>query len=155
MAIPLHQIIVLGLNKKVLDWVKVCRPLSYGGLGIPDLDRTAISLRTRWIWRMRVDPLRPWRGLDTQLSKIELLVFDASTKMVVGDGETALFWLDKVARWEGHQGDSAQIPKRDPHRCLDLAGWVIWCGVFFFERIRHFIDHIISIHNVCRMQSRA
>ena len=97
---------------------------------------------------MRVDPLRPWRGLDTQLSKIELLVFDASTKMVVGDGETALFWLDKVARWEGHQGDSAQIPKQDPHRfldwltgldphrCLDLAGWVIWCGVFFVFFLR-------------------
>ena len=95
MEIPLHQIIVLGLNKKVVNWVKVCRPLSYGGLGIPDLDRTAISLWTRWIWRMHIDPLRPWHGLDTQLSKIKLLVFDASTKMVVGDGETALFWLDK------------------------------------------------------------
>lgn len=120
MAIPLHQIIVLGLNKKTLkqvqkivrsflwagradangghchvNWAKVCRPLRYGGLGVPDLARTAISLRTRWIWRMRTDPLRPWRGLDMHFSKAELEVFDASTKMVVGDGETALFWADR------------------------------------------------------------
>jgi hypothetical protein len=69
MAIPLHQIIVLGLNKKTLkqiqriarsfiwvgrkdsngghchvNWEKVCRPLQYGGLGVPDLARMAISL---------------------------------------------------------------------------------------------------------------
>jgi exonuclease III len=119
MAIPLHQLIVLGLHKKVLkqvnrivrgflwagraeangghchvNWAKVCRPLSYGGLGIPDLARMATSLRTRWIWRMRTDPLRPWHGIDMHFSKIELAVFNVSTRMDVGDGNTALFWLD-------------------------------------------------------------
>jgi hypothetical protein len=116
MAIPLHQIIVLGLNKKTLkrvekivrsflwagranangghshvNWARVCRPLSYGGLGVPDLARTAISLRTRWIWRMRTDPLRPWRGLDMRFSRTELQVFNASTRIKVGDGASALF----------------------------------------------------------------
>jgi hypothetical protein len=68
-AIPLHQLMVLSLNKKALkhmynilrgflwlggkevngghchvNWDRVCRPLCYGGLGIPDLARKS---RTR------------------------------------------------------------------------------------------------------------
>ncbi|KAK1679133.1 hypothetical protein QYE76_039981 [Lolium multiflorum] len=119
-AIPLHQLMVLGLDKKTLkqvnkilrgflwagradanggnchvNWSRVCRPLRLGGLGIPDLARTAISLRVRWIWRMRTDPMRPWHGLNMQFSKVELDVFAASTSMEVGNGESALFWEDK------------------------------------------------------------
>jgi hypothetical protein len=79
--ILLHQIMVLTFNKKALkqvntilrsflwagraeangghyhvNWSRVCRPLRFGGLGIPDLARTAISLRVRLLWRMRTDP---------------------------------------------------------------------------------------------------
>ncbi|KAK1646616.1 hypothetical protein QYE76_064421 [Lolium multiflorum] len=119
-AIPLHQLMVLSLNKKTLKWVnkilrrflwagraeangghchvnwsRVCRPQCLGGVGIPDLARTAIILRVRWIWRMRTDPLRPWRGLDMQFSKAELDILAASTSMVLGNGESALFWEDR------------------------------------------------------------
>jgi hypothetical protein len=117
-AIPLHQLMVLNFNKKALKQVNkilrsflwagraeangghchvnwVCRTLRFGGLGIRDLARTAISLRVRWLWRMRTDPQRPWRGLDMQFSKIELDAFAASTSMVVGNGESALFWEDR------------------------------------------------------------
>jgi hypothetical protein len=119
-AIPLHQLMVLALNKKTLkqinkilrgflwvgraeangghchvNWARVCRPLNLGGLWIPDLARIAISLRVCWLWRMRTDPLRPWRGLDMQFSKAELDIFAASTSMVVGNGESALFWEDR------------------------------------------------------------
>ncbi|XP_071677025.1 uncharacterized protein [Lolium perenne] len=119
-AIPLHQLMVLSLNKKALkqvykifrgflwvgrkevngghchvNWDRVCRPLCYSGLGIPDLAHTAISLRTHWVWRMRTDPLRPWRGLDIQFSRSERDIFFASTVMVVGDGSSALFWEDR------------------------------------------------------------
>ncbi|XP_051219522.1 uncharacterized protein [Lolium perenne] len=118
-AIPLHQLMVLGLNKKRLkqvnkilrgflwvgraeanggnnhmNWARVCRPLNLGGLRIPDLARMATSLRVRWLLRMRTDPPRPWRGLDMQFSKAELDIFAASTSMVVGNGESALFWED-------------------------------------------------------------
>jgi hypothetical protein len=73
-TIPLHQLMVLGLHKtslkqvnKILrgflwagradangghchvNWTRVCGPLRLGGLGIPDLARTAICLRVRWI----------------------------------------------------------------------------------------------------------
>jgi hypothetical protein len=78
-----------------VNWSRVCRPLQFGGLGIPDLARTAIILRVRWLWRMWTDPQRPWRGLDMQFSKIELDAFAASTSMVVGNGESSLFWGDR------------------------------------------------------------
>jgi hypothetical protein len=80
-AIPLHQLMVLGLDKKTLkpvnkilcgflwagraeangghcnvNWFRVCRPLRLWGLGIPNLARIATSLRVRWIWRMRTSP---------------------------------------------------------------------------------------------------
>jgi hypothetical protein len=67
-AIPLHQLMVLALNKKTLkqinkilrgflwvgraeangghchvNWARVCRPLNLGGLGIPDLARMVIK----------------------------------------------------------------------------------------------------------------
>jgi hypothetical protein len=41
-----------------VNWANVCQPLWYRGLGIPDLERRAISLRVCWLWRMRADPLR-------------------------------------------------------------------------------------------------
>jgi hypothetical protein len=96
MAIPLHQIVVLGLNKKALKQIEKIvrgflwagrqserewRPLpcqlgcvsaaALGSLGVPDLARTAVSLRMRWLWRMRADPLRPWRGIDMHFSYVE------------------------------------------------------------------------------------
>jgi hypothetical protein len=95
-AIPLHQLMVLSMDKKSINkiekvfrgflwagraaangghchvnWSRVCRPLRLGGLGIPDLGRTAISLRVRWLWKMRTDPLRRWSGLDMHFSRVE------------------------------------------------------------------------------------
>jgi hypothetical protein len=140
-AIPLHQLMVLGVNKTALkqvnktlrgflwagradangghchvNWARVCRPLRLGGLGIPDLARTATSLRVRWIWRMHTDPLRPWRGLDMNFSKAELDAFAVSTTMVTGNGESALFWedrwLDGKAMKEVAPEVYALVPKR-------------------------------------------
>jgi hypothetical protein len=119
-ALPLHQLVVLGVNVRALkqvekilrgflwvgrkeahgghchvNWRRVCRPLELGGLGIPDLARMAVSLRVRWLWRMRTDPDMPWHGLDMQFSTDERSVFAASTRMVLGSGTSALFWEDK------------------------------------------------------------
>jgi hypothetical protein len=80
-ATPLHQLMVLSMDKKTLkkierilrgflwvaraaangghchvNWSRVCRPLRLGGLGIPDLGRTVISLWVHWVRRMRTDP---------------------------------------------------------------------------------------------------
>uniref|UniRef100_A0A453T4E1 Reverse transcriptase zinc-binding domain-containing protein n=1 Tax=Aegilops tauschii subsp. strangulata TaxID=200361 RepID=A0A453T4E1_AEGTS len=37
----------------IVSWQKVCRPLALGGLGIRDLHRTGVALRTRWLWLQR------------------------------------------------------------------------------------------------------
>ena len=34
----------------LVNWQKVCRPLSLEGLGIPDLQRIGVALRMRWMW---------------------------------------------------------------------------------------------------------
>lgn len=114
-TMPLHPMVVLGLNKtkkqvdKILrgflwlgrvaaqcghyhvNWFKVCRPLLLGDLGVLDLGRTAISLRVCWLWWTCTDPLHPWRGLDLEFSRDEHEMFTASTKMVVSKKTTALF----------------------------------------------------------------
>jgi hypothetical protein len=71
----------------------VYRPLRYGGLGI--LAHTAINLRVLAV-EDAYRPLRPWRGLDMHSSKVELDVFAASTFMLVGNGESNLFWEDRL-----------------------------------------------------------
>jgi hypothetical protein len=64
-----------------VNWSRVCRSLRLGVLGIPDLARTAIRLKVRWIWRMHTDPMQPWRGIDLQFSKVE---WDVSLKPPLG-----------------------------------------------------------------------
>jgi hypothetical protein len=36
--------------KCIVVWNQVQRPLSIGGLGIPNLDRMGMALRLRWLW---------------------------------------------------------------------------------------------------------
>lgn len=80
MAIPIHQLLVLAPPKKTLNelekihkgflwagraeanggnchvnWQRVSRPISLGGLGVRNLARTGLVLRTRWLWFSRTD----------------------------------------------------------------------------------------------------
>uniref|UniRef100_A0ACD5ZV37 Uncharacterized protein n=1 Tax=Avena sativa TaxID=4498 RepID=A0ACD5ZV37_AVESA len=76
----------------------------------------AISLRTRWICRMRTNHARPWQGLDMRFSQTEMQVFEASTLMTVGDGATTLFWTDRWLDGKAIEGWApalfSLIPKR-------------------------------------------
>jgi hypothetical protein len=173
-AIPMHQLMVLSFNKKALkqvnkilrsfllagraqangghchvNWSRVCRPLRFGGLGIPDLARTAISLQVRWLWRMQTDPQQPWRGLDMQFSKIELDAFGASTSMVVGNGESALLWEDRWLDGKSIREIApevyALIPKRHRKRSWisDIVGapstLALWQYVQLWIRLRDMV----------------
>jgi hypothetical protein len=80
-------------------WSRVCRPLHLGGLGISDLGHMTISLRVRWLWKMRTDPLQPWRGLDMHFSMVERHIFDASTYMVLGNDPLPYF--GRTGGWTG------------------------------------------------------
>jgi hypothetical protein len=119
-AVPLHQLLVHAPPKKSLkqleriergflwagreeakggnchvSWRRVCRPISLGGLGVHDLERTGLALRMRWLWFSRTDINRAWSGLDLQFSAEERALFFASTTMSLGNGATALFWEDR------------------------------------------------------------
>uniref|UniRef100_A0A452Y136 Reverse transcriptase zinc-binding domain-containing protein n=1 Tax=Aegilops tauschii subsp. strangulata TaxID=200361 RepID=A0A452Y136_AEGTS len=69
-----------------------------GGLGVRDLARTSLALRTRWLWFSRTDTTKAWAGLDLQFDADERAFFFASTTMQLGSGTDALFWED---RWIG------------------------------------------------------
>lgn len=92
-TMTLHFLMVIVLNKSILakinqiircflwvrrkdarggqchvNWLRVCRPLSLGDLGIYDLQRTGVALRARWLWLQRMDPSRPWSHLHLSCS---------------------------------------------------------------------------------------
>uniref|UniRef100_A0A453GFW4 Reverse transcriptase zinc-binding domain-containing protein n=1 Tax=Aegilops tauschii subsp. strangulata TaxID=200361 RepID=A0A453GFW4_AEGTS len=50
---------------------------------------------TRWLWFARTDDTRAWSGLDLQFSATERAFFFASTTMILGNGQRALFWEDR------------------------------------------------------------
>jgi hypothetical protein len=132
-AIPVHQLLVYSPPKKTLkqiekiergflwaaraeangghyhvNWSHVCRPISLGGLGIPDLERQGLALRLRWLWLSRTDDRRAWSRLDLQFSTEERAMFFASTSMTIGNGERALFWED---RWIDGRAISEIAPR--------------------------------------------
>lgn len=79
-AIPIHQLLVFTLPKKTVklvekiqrgflwegratanggschvNWRRVCRPISHGGLGVQDIECTCLALRLRWLWYSKTD----------------------------------------------------------------------------------------------------
>lgn len=81
-------------GKCVVAWGAVCRPLKYGGLGVPDLKLAGFALRVRWLWLQRVDRDRAWSALNLQTELEVQALFDASVFVRVGNGERTLFWTD-------------------------------------------------------------
>uniref|UniRef100_A0A453I9A2 Reverse transcriptase zinc-binding domain-containing protein n=1 Tax=Aegilops tauschii subsp. strangulata TaxID=200361 RepID=A0A453I9A2_AEGTS len=71
-----------------------CRPLALGGLGIRDLHRTGVALRTRWLWLQRTDPDRSWKHLHLPTDHEASVLFRASTTWTIGNGNTCKFWQD-------------------------------------------------------------
>ena len=79
-------------GKCKVAWQKVCRPKSMAGLGILDLEKFARALRLRWLWFEWTAPDKPWVGLDTPNDQKDRDLFNAATKVSVGDGTRAVFW---------------------------------------------------------------
>jgi hypothetical protein len=53
----------------LISWDRVCRPLSYGGPGIPNLENMGWALRLRWLLFQKTDFARPWGGLSIHVSQ--------------------------------------------------------------------------------------
>lgn len=48
----------------LVTWDKVTRPLNLGGMGILNLQYISWALQTKWLWVQKIDPNRPWSGLE-------------------------------------------------------------------------------------------
>jgi hypothetical protein len=81
-------------GKALVNWKTVCKPKGLGGLGMPDLERTGRALRLRWPWLNWTKPERPWAGSQLPCDEKDMSLFRASTRIDIGDGETASFWHD-------------------------------------------------------------
>ncbi|WVZ78989.1 LOW QUALITY PROTEIN: hypothetical protein U9M48_026623, partial [Paspalum notatum var. saurae] len=75
-------------------WTRVCRPVEFGGLGITDLHLLGLALRVRWCWLQRSDPQEVWAGLSCGMERGVLDLFRAGSEIILGNGSTALFWVD-------------------------------------------------------------
>lgn len=84
-----------------MTWPRVCAPTVNGGLGIKDLECFSRSLRLRWLWYTWDDRDRPWKGLQLPIDDKYRRLFNAATKVILGNGCKATFstsrWLDGEA----------------------------------------------------------
>jgi hypothetical protein len=76
----------------LVNWLMVSRPKDLGRLGLPDLDKFGRALRLRWLWQDWVDDSKPWAGAELPCNELDRLLFNASTKVTIGDGKKARFW---------------------------------------------------------------
>lgn len=61
----------------------------------PNLHMMGMALRMRWLWLARTDISRTWSGYSFMADDPSKAFFDASIMVMVGDGNCALFWLDR------------------------------------------------------------
>lgn len=78
-----------------MAWNTICRPYSFGGLGVKNLQVQALALRVRWEWLGRTNPRRPWQGLALLVDKEAQAVFNSTVLIKVGKGDRVLFWTDR------------------------------------------------------------
>jgi hypothetical protein len=111
----------------------VTRPLSLGGLCVPNLRYMGWALQLRWLWFKKADPSRPWNRLKFPVPKQVRDFFSISVVTLVGNGQNTIFWKD---RWlnGGTIADMAPevvvavAPKvacsKTFAQCLPNRGWV-------------------------------
>lgn len=79
-------------GKCKVAWTRVCTPTANGGLGIKNLELFSRSLRLRWLWFAWDNRDRPWRGLPLPADNEDIQLFNAATKVELGNGCKASFW---------------------------------------------------------------
>ena len=79
----------------MVAWNTICRPASFGGLGVKNMKLQALALRVRWEWLSRVGKDRPWSNLAVMVDDEAREVFDSLVGIEVGRGDRVLFWRDR------------------------------------------------------------
>jgi hypothetical protein len=83
-----------GGNCRV-NWKTVCRPKHLGGLGVHCIDSFGRALRLRWMWQRWKFPNKPWSHTKIPSTAKDRALFEAATKITIGNGQTANFWTDR------------------------------------------------------------
>jgi hypothetical protein len=81
-------------GKCLVSWGAVCRPLQFGGLGIPDLMSKGAALRTRWLWHQWTANDKPWLNLPVAIHDRAQALFNVLVSFKQGDGYKISFWKD-------------------------------------------------------------
>jgi hypothetical protein len=78
----------------LVSWETVTKPISLGGLGIPNLQFKSWALQAKWLWIEKTDPNRPWQGLTIPVQQQVKDLFAKSVISIIGNGANTLFWTD-------------------------------------------------------------
>jgi hypothetical protein len=79
----------------IVPWETVTRPLSLGGLGVPNLQLKSWALQAKWLWLEKTNPTRLWLGLSIPVQQQVRQFFKSSVCSVVGNGTNTFFWSDR------------------------------------------------------------
>ena len=82
----------VGGGHCLVQWARVKKPKSLGGLGVLDLEMFSRALRLRWLWYEWIDWDRPWIGGLISVNEVDKQLFRACTKVQIGNGAKAKFW---------------------------------------------------------------
>ena len=72
----------------LVSWETVTKPISLGGLGIPNLQFKSWALQAKWLWLERIDT---WQGLNLPVQQHVKDLFADSMISIIGNGASALF----------------------------------------------------------------
>jgi hypothetical protein len=148
-------------GKCKVAWPTVCQPTENGGLGIKDLECFSRSLRLRWLWFAWDSRERPWKDLQIPVDSEDMQLFNAATKVELGNGRKAVFW---TSRWL--QGDAPAVlypalykhSKRKNRSVLDAMTQNRWIRDIDYnmtqQLIAEFIDLWQRVHDVVLVESQ-
>jgi hypothetical protein len=84
-------------GKCKVNWLCVCQPLKYSGLGISDLERFGQALHLRWLCGQWKTPDKPWCNSELPVDATDEALFGAATRVTVRNGKMAKFWTSTWA----------------------------------------------------------
>lgn len=108
-------------GKCKVAWVKVTKPIKYGGLGVKNLKFFGRALRLRWLWYSWTQPQRPWTGTELPIDETDIALFNAATKVTIHNGKKALFW---TSSWLHGTSPAAAFPNLYKHSKRKKGRWL-------------------------------
>jgi hypothetical protein len=79
-------------GKCKINWLRVCRPLQYGGFGITDLGWFGRAMRLGWLWVSRSSRTSNATRSYQWTMLMRPCLFTAATRVTVLNKHTAKFW---------------------------------------------------------------